>query len=576
MIKLERLYSEPSIFDSINFDYGINIIMGEKSESSDKKIGVGKSISIEFLNFCLLKKISDSRLSLIPKSTFDLNTNIKLDLILNTNKITITRTISNPDTIVIFKNGEEIIFNKLDDASDFLGNLYFENYPTNVTRISFRNLLAPIIRDERSEFKDIIQCYDTKKTIPKDYKPHLFFLNLEIELYTEIGRKINELDNKKTFFTETKKILTKNDEIKIQDAKAHLNELESEVLKINSSIENLKNNESFDVLQADLNKLESQLSELRTKQKAAKYEIKQIESLPQPENISENEMLIIFNQFKKGLGDLVEKELNDLKNFKNKIDGFRNTIVNSRLADLKLELTQLNSSVSVLDEQYSKKVALLDNGTLLKDLKTSINVFQSKNNELNNLRSMVERYDSAERDKKKLENDKLKLLSEYDDILYRKTNIITSFKNTILDIHEKIMGNKEAHFEIKTTKRKEIIEFILRTDDDGSHTTERMKVFIYDIALMFNEYTKVNHPRFLIHDNIFEDIDSLEKSLNFLYEKNEKSPNEFQYVLTLNRDLLETLEVSNKLNFEIDTLKQATFTKENRFLKKKYSESSKK
>jgi uncharacterized protein YydD (DUF2326 family) len=540
MIKINRLYSEPQIFAPITFEYGINIIMGEEAESTNKKIGVGKSICIEFINFCLLKRISDSRLNLIPKKYTEITeSQIKLDLDFDDKKMTISRSIKNQEQITIFVNGEEKNFDRLDDASDYLGNLYFERFPTSLKRLSFRNLLQPIIRDERSEFKDLIQCHDTKKRIPPDFGPHLFYLNLGLEKYSEIKSLNDYLKKKKDYFTEIKKIVTQNDELKIQDAKAHLNELESEVLKINKSIEGLKNNESFELLQEDLVKLESRLSELRTRQQAIKYEIKQIDSLPKPENINENEISIIFNQFKQGLGDLVEKSLDDLKEFKNKIDGFRSSIVNDRLIALKKELNQLNEVVRKLDNDYSQKISLIDNGEVLRDLKTSIKIFNDKNSELSNLRSLIERYDTAERDKKILEAEKTVLISDFDEELYQKAKIIKSFRETILEIHEKIMGNREAHFEIKTTKNKNVVEFVMRTDDDGSHSTERMKVFIYDISLMLNEYTKQYHPGFLIHDNIFEDDDSIEKSLNFLSGYNEKSPNEFQYIVTLNSDLIE-------------------------------------
>jgi uncharacterized protein YydD (DUF2326 family) len=134
------------------------------------------------------------------------------------------------------------------------------------------------------------------------------------------------------------------------------------------------------------------------------------------------------------------------------------------------------------------------------------------------------------------------------------------------------MGNREAHFEIRTTKNQNVVDFIMRTDDDGSHSTERMKVFIYDISLMLNEHTRINHPEFLIHDNIFEDDDSIEKSLNFLFEYNNKTPNEYQYIVTINRDLIESASMNGKLLFEIDDLKRAAFTKDNRFLGIKYNE----
>ncbi|PQA97066.1 hypothetical protein B0A69_03185 [Chryseobacterium shigense] len=573
MIKINRLYSEPQIFEPISFEYGINIIMGEEAESTNKKIGVGKSICIEFINFCLLKTISDSRLNLIPKKYSDITeSQIKLDLDFNDKKITISRSIKNQEEITIFVNGEEKIFDRLDDASDYLGSLYFELFPANLKRLSFRNLLQPIIRDERSEFKDLIQSHDTKKRIPSDFGPHLFYLSLGLEKYSEIKTLNDELQKRKVYFTEIKKLVTQNDELKIQDAKAHLNELESEVLKVNKSIEGLKNNESFELLQEDLVKLESKLAELRTRQQAIKYEIKQIDSLPKPENINENEISIIFNQFKQGLGDLVEKSLDDLKEFKNKIDGFRSSIVNDRLTALKKELTQLNEVVRKLDNDYSQKISLIDKGEVLRDLKTSIKIFNDKNSELSNLRSLIERYDTAERDKKLLEAEKTVLISDFDEELYQKSKIIKSFRETILEIHEKIMGNREAHFDIKTTKNKSVVEFVMRTDDDGSHSTERMKVFIYDISLMLNEYTKQYHPGFLIHDNIFEDDDSIEKSLNFLYGYNENSPNEFQYIVTLNSDLIELASQNGKLLFNVNNVKRASFTKENRFLGLKYNE----
>lgn len=573
MIKINRLYSEPEIFTPISFDFGVNIIMGEKSEKTNKKIGVGKSVCIEFINFCLLKRISDSRLNLIPQKNADIiESQIKLDFDFNNKKVTVSRSIRNPEKVSIQIDDENINFEKLDDASEYLGNLYFQDYQAKTTRLSFRNLLQPIIRDERSEFKDLIKCFDTNKSIPPDYSPHLFFLNVGLEKYKEI-KKVNEtLKKKRAFYSETKKLVTNNSEIKIQDAKAHLNELESEVEKVNKAIENLKTNESFELIQEDLVKLEAKLSDLRTRQQAIKYEIKQIDSFPKPESINENEIQIIFNQFKSGLGNLVEKSLEDLNEFKNKIDGFRNSIVNDRLTSLKNELSELNSIVRKLDEEYSEKISLLDNGEVLKDLKTSIRVFNEKNRELNNLRSLIQKYDESERDKKKLEADKAVLISDLEEELYENEKVLKSFKESILNIHEKIMGSREAHFEIKTTKNQSVIDFVMRTDDDGSHSTERMKVFIYDIALMLNEYTRVNHPGFLIHDNIFEDDDSIEKSLNFLFEYNNKTPNEFQYIVTLNNDLIESASRNGKLLFKTNDLKRAAFTKDDRFLRFKYNE----
>ena len=57
-IRINRLYSENNFFDEIVFHDGVNLILGEKYDNSSvkgrKTNGVGKSMSIEFLDFCFL------------------------------------------------------------------------------------------------------------------------------------------------------------------------------------------------------------------------------------------------------------------------------------------------------------------------------------------------------------------------------------------------------------------------------------------------------------------------------------------------------------------------------------------
>lgn len=101
-------------------------------------------------------------------SITDPDTVIRLDMEMGNDKITITRSISSRKILLYVKNGQEINFDNIDDASEYLGNLYFEAYPSYIERIGFRTLLGPIIRNEKSEFKDIIKCYDTDKNISLD------------------------------------------------------------------------------------------------------------------------------------------------------------------------------------------------------------------------------------------------------------------------------------------------------------------------------------------------------------------------------------------------------------------------
>ena len=113
----------------------------------------------------------------------------------------------------------------------------------------------------------------------------------------------------------------------------------------------------------------------------------------------------------------------------------------------------------------------------------------------------------------------------------------------------------------------------MRIDDDGSHSVDRLKVFIYDMSLLLNNNTREVHPGLLIHDNIFDvDQDTLIKSLAYLNEKADFSRGQ-KYLLTLNADRLALNNKGKQLLTELDTYTRARFTKQQRFLKKKYQES---
>lgn len=111
----------------------------------------------------------------------------------------------------------------------------------------------------------------------------------------------------------------------------------------------------------------------------------------------------------------------------------------------------------------------------------------------------------------------------------------------------------------------------LRKRTCRTEKTEEEKVFIYDIALLLNDFTRERHPGLLVHDNIFDvDNDTLEKSLEYLLTRAPFDDGQ-QYILTLNVDRLE--RYSDEAWYEeLGQNVVASFTKSNRFLKVKYQE----
>ena len=577
-IRLNRLYSESNIFEEISFHDGVNIILGEKYDDSSvkgrKTNGVGKSMSIEFLDFGFLNDYEKSRIAKIPKEVFPLEENVILDLDIGDEAITIKRNRKQADQPVIIREGRTVSFDKLQDAREYLTGLIFPKL--NGKKVpSFRNLFSILMRDERSEFTDIIKCHDLTKKIPDDLSAHLFLLGFSLEAYKNTLETIQEIEAVNTVIAKDKKELTQEGKKKISDVKAELNALEDELQKLEDAIESFKTNETFDSMEADLIELEDLLDQLRKRQKALRYDYEKIRKMPKPEQIDDREIELVYNQFKSELGNAVVKSLNEVVGFKNKIEEFQRTLVNQKAKELESQLKSIAEQIRVLDDEYSEKLKVIDKKGVLKNLKVSLKIYEAKKDSISHTKFLFDQYEKNEKKKRMLNLQKTQQLMEIDSEIEQNKEIMDDFIDTILEIHESIMGNKECSFSLQTVdkaRKKTPVELTLRIYDDGSHSVDRTKVFIYDMALLFNQYTRDRHPLFLVHDNIFDvDQDTLVQCLNYIY-KQEEQYQDFQYILTLNRDKIENEEQRKLIQMDIDEHQVAVFTKEKKFLGRNYQE----
>ena len=577
-IRLNRLYSESNIFEEISFHDGVNIILGEKYDDSSvkgrKTNGVGKSMSIEFLDFGFLNDYEKSRIAKIPKEVFPLEENVILDLDIGDEAITIKRNRKQADQPVIIREGRTVSFDKLQDAREYLTGLIFPKL--NGKKVpSFRNLFSILMRDERSEFTDIIKCHDLTKKIPDDLSAHLFLMGFSLEAYKNTLETIKEIEAVNTVIAKDKKELTQEGKKKISDVKAELNALEDELQKLEDAIESFKTNETFDSMEADLIELEDLLDQLRKRQKALRYDYEKIRKMPKPEQIDDRVIELVYNQFKSELGNAVVKSLNEVVGFKNKIEEFQRTLVNQKAKELESQLKSIAEQIRVLDDEYSEKLKVIDKKGVLKNLKVSLKIYEAKKDSISHTKFLFDQYEKNEKKKRMLNLQKTQQLMEIDSEIEQNKEIMDDFIDTILEIHESIMGNKECSFSLQTVdkaRKKTPVELTLRIYDDGSHSVDRTKVFIYDMALLFNQYTRDRHPLFLVHDNIFDvDQDTLVQCLNYIY-KQEEQYQDFQYILTLNRDKIENEEQRKLIQMDIDEHQVAVFTKEKKFLGRNYQE----
>jgi uncharacterized protein YydD (DUF2326 family) len=400
-------------------------------------------------------------------------------------------------------------------------------------------------------------------------------LSFDIAAYRLAKATIKEIDKLTAIISDLKSSLTQNNFKSLSDVRAQVNSLDGELKKLEDELEELKTYESFETIENELVNIDLALSNLRSQHSYLKLSIKKIRSLPEIEKIGEADVLFVYEQFKEGLGKQLKKSFDEVNNFKDKIENFQNHIVNEKLKSLIAQHKKVNTDIRTLDDERSNILNVFDKQGIFKDLKQSLAIYHQKSEESSLIRTQLKSYDSNNKEKNKLKLNKSSFVTKIDESIVENDDKIKSFNITISDIHEYIMGNRGCSFDIVTVNKdtyKDIVQFNMTIDYGGSHSVERVKVFIYDLALLLNVNTKAKHPNFLVHDNIFDvDQDTLLRSLNYLYSL--EDTNSFQYILTLNSDKFVDQESNEILDFDIHDFARAIFTKSNRFIRgDKYSE----
>lgn len=564
------LRSEPEVFDPVVFKAGINIITGERSgetRAGNKTNGVGKTLLINFIDFCLLCDFKPNRISRIPEDVLDADTDIILEMSSKGKRVVVRRNIQRHDSPTIYVDGVSNPFASLNDAKKYLLKCILgDNFDC-----SFRQLMRAFKRTENLGYNDI----DNPDGTVRDITPYLYIFGLSVELYQTILDKAQALIDAHKYDAELVKDIERLN-ISVKEAGAYVNDLKSQLEAIDSAVENLSQEEVYSTISDDIAELDEQLEAASLSLLSIKEEIKQIEKVPEYQDIAHDDILAVYNDCKKGLGDLIAREIDEIQEFKKIIDSFKTEVLTQRKRTLLSAQERLIQEIKTLSEEYRRKTSVLDKTGNLRSLKVSLHEQQMKRQDYNKVTFLYEQHLQQETRKLSLAAERGNALVEFEIDKEKNENVLREFQDEVLEIHEYLYGNRKASFEIevKEAKRynqKSFVSFDMQIDDSGSARTEHEKILIFDFALLFCEATRRRHLGTLIHDGAFEGVneDTKFQLLNWLYLKQQEDA-AFQYIVTINRDSFELLEDAGNFSFDLNNYVRMELTKDKRFLRKKY------
>lgn len=591
MIRIKKFYIDPSAigkkkFEPIKFEEGINLIIGEKSdeelgENQHKKMNsVGKSLLIEMINFCLLVESAKSRVDRIPLNLISDSTRLNLELEYEdgkeVSKITIRRSRSEREPIIIEVDGEvsEFAENKIDSAREYLSHYFLKSEV--VEKPSFRQLLSILIRDEKSGFDNIL--HPNKNSPTYGYTglilPHVYLFGFSVEPFKEVEKVRNEIKKANTVIADARNKI-KSEGVQLKEVRSYINNLESEVKKLDIAENELKPSEGSIMLANQLNELNANLEEIISIKTSKEMRAKRIKALTnKSDQLDLKKLNLVYEKYRSGLGDLVSKTFEETLDFRKQIEEFENELKTNKLSSLNNEIRSLDLKIEEIDNQISDIYKKVGYAKTLSDFRITVQQHRESHEKLEKLKGEYKRYEDKNSHKKRLQLQKQQYINKLEVQLFEFTKNIKKFEKNLVSIHEYIYGNASCHFEVNidgNSSSAKYLTFDYRTELDGGASSDRMKTFIYDTLLMLNEQTSERHPGFLIHDNVFAAVgrNDMVSALNYLNEQKLRGK-KYQYIVTLNKDEFEAHE--DEFNFETSEVKRVELTRQDPLLGTKYTE----
>ncbi|MFA6944273.1 MAG: DUF2326 domain-containing protein [Pedobacter sp.] len=553
MLKLIKLYSDDGAFKEVSFNAGINLICGEKSINPDgtissrKQNGVGKSLVIELINFCLLKGSYYSRVPSVNDEYLHKDSYVNLHFRFNDKDFIFSR--NKRGKIRIKEDGEDFIEYSFDDAKEILNKILgFTNTP-----ISARDYISFMIKEEDYSYKKFAEFY--KANYSDLLKIHFYFFDLPVEVLGGIKKAFEEYSVAQGAIRKLNQELSAKD-LDIKKLRAIQNQFETEVKSIEGELSYSEAVENLQSSNSDINKEEQELNKLIMQKKQQELQLLEVSDLTsffgEDFYVDDEDLKLVYNKYKQGLGDFIKKDLEELKQFRNQVVEFKNELLKEKKSALEIELVALQKQIDEKQDRISKNYKIMLD-TTSNNMVKNFQLFKDKFSQLEDHTSNIKMFDRQEKIKEESKTVFTELVAKISKRKAEIQKIEESFKKTFTGIHQAIMGSSECDFSFNAKnifKAKSYFQFNIYIQGQGSKGVNQMQSVIYDLSILENEYTTKNNLGCIIHDNLIfgsVDKDSSIKTLNYL---NGLNPATFQYIATVNKDDFNYEELKEEFSFD--------------------------
>lgn len=551
-MQLLKLTSSNPKFNTINFEKGLNIIVGTQLTKEQKKSinGIGKSMSLSLIHYLFgssFKSESEKKL----KEFLSKYGEFELTFIHKEKEHTIKKNFSQKE---YYLDGKKITQT---------------NYPKELNQLFLGNSEA------KPSFKQIFNCFARKHSSAtgyysniltqqgrpiEDYQQrftNLFLLKIDLKLVEEsysVKNKLDKLEKAKATIEEYKKALDNS----------NINDLKDEIIKLETELKNFIIAENFDLLKQMADDLTSKLNEIRNRIFFNEQTLKRKElSLEESKttNIDNSKIESIFNEANFFFKENVTKRLEQAQEFHKNLISNRKKRLTIEINELKLLLIKLQAEKENISTERDSILKDLDNSGALEErdsIKDRIKTLENQKNDLEKYENLLNDF---KKDKSNLDVRNAVLKQESIVYLDKNQKEHNEIEGIFRDLVKKFYDNQGGSFKIEEApSAKYLFNINSHIPKEGSQGVGEVKIFCYDVLLYLLNKNLLN---FLAHDGcIFSEMDPRQKATIFKVILELIKDDNFQYFLNIGENTLnEVLDDNNQINIltqeEKETIKES-------------------
>lgn len=540
---LKRIFTNPDIFD-VHFTNGVNYIYGEKKADSSIN-GIGKSLFIDFIDFCLLSHYERSTSSRL-RSAYDAgllsHTTVTLEFTINSQPGHISRSFATPREATLNWNGKSTTHN-VNDLRNILGELLFS--PANYSGVFdpewFRRLISFYIKIQKHSEEKFFNPLKYSKDLTVHELPVYLLYHLRINNTLPFNYSI--LAKTKSSIEDSIKTITSFIEsaygVKdLGEVRKRIENINKDISDINDNIKKLYLLRNYDKFEAEADKLTVEIKQLYYENASDKRTIDEYNSsLNNDTGFSSANIERIYNDISEGLGVKIRKSLDEAIAFRKNLSASRKQFIQEAITEITQTISKREQVIGDKDQQRQQLLISLYSKTAYSDLASaykSLSDFQSQKEELI---SQTRTLNDLSSEVRTLSIDQQELLTKLPSYLSDIASAIDEFNNVVSEIFQFVYPEEKDDFLTVTPgKKNSLLNLKFWERVKQSHGKNIGRTLIFDLAVLFNNiYKNYNAPRFLIHDGIFDSLDRahLIKTYEFIQNKVNEGF-EFQYITTIN------------------------------------------